>query len=193
MCHVGRDRRDFNLTQLEPVPFLIDSMSKKRKTGIGTHHSTKMLNDEWLTPPEIIRDLGPFDCDPCSPVIRPWDTAKIHYTLEDNGLMKDWEGMVWMNPPYGKEITYWFNKLAMHNNGIALIFARTETKVWQFLIWPYASCFLFIYDRLYFYDVEGKRSISNSGGPSVLIAYGEEAKQRLLTCSIKGKLLINDI
>lgn len=24
-------------------------------------------NDEWLTPPEIVEALGPFDLDPCSP------------------------------------------------------------------------------------------------------------------------------
>ena len=36
-------------------------------------------HDEWLTPPEIIRALGPFDLDPCAPVNRPWDTANDHY------------------------------------------------------------------------------------------------------------------
>ena len=36
--------------------------------------------DEWLTPPEITTDLGPFDLDPCSPIKRPWPTAENHYT-----------------------------------------------------------------------------------------------------------------
>ena len=33
-------------------------------------------NDEWLTPPYIIKELGEFDLDPCSPHPdkRPWDT-----------------------------------------------------------------------------------------------------------------------
>jgi hypothetical protein len=34
---------------------------------------------EWLTPPEIITSLGMFDLDPCTPSVRPWDTAKKHY------------------------------------------------------------------------------------------------------------------
>lgn len=44
-------------------------------------------NDEWLTPPFIIKALGPFDLDPCSPVNRPWDTAMRHYTKEQGGAV----------------------------------------------------------------------------------------------------------
>ena len=33
-------------------------------------------NGEWLTPPYVLDALGEFDLDPCSPVVRPWDTAK---------------------------------------------------------------------------------------------------------------------
>jgi hypothetical protein len=32
-----------------------------RRNGIGGHQSAKMINDEWITPPEIIKALGPFD------------------------------------------------------------------------------------------------------------------------------------
>jgi hypothetical protein len=42
---------------------------------------TETGKDEWLTPPEIIKSLGEFDLDPCSPINRPWDTAKNHYTI----------------------------------------------------------------------------------------------------------------
>lgn len=55
--------------------------------------------DEWLTPPEIITALGPFDLDPCSPVNRPWATANNHYTILDDGYNKKWFGRVWCNPP----------------------------------------------------------------------------------------------
>lgn len=59
-------------------------------------------NDEWLTPPELVRSLGQFDLDPCAPVDRPWDTAGHHYTKLDAGLESFWYGRVWLNPPYGK-------------------------------------------------------------------------------------------
>jgi hypothetical protein len=48
--------------------------------------------DEWLTPKSIIDALGEFDLDPCSPVVRPWNTAKKHLTIEDDGLLTDWGG-----------------------------------------------------------------------------------------------------
>lgn len=63
--------------------------------SMGGHQSAAMLKDEWLTPPEIIKALGPFDLDPCAPVNRPWETAAKHYTVLDNGLTKPWHGRVW--------------------------------------------------------------------------------------------------
>lgn len=47
-------------------------------------------NDEWLTPPEILRVLGPFDLDPAAPVVRPWDMAVRHYTKLDDGMAQPW-------------------------------------------------------------------------------------------------------
>lgn len=88
-------------------------------------------HDEWLTPPEIIKAFPEFDLDPCAPINRPWPTARAHYTKDDDGLQKDWQGCVWMNPPYGSECQKWLAKLAEHGNGIALVFARTETKMFQ--------------------------------------------------------------
>ena len=61
-------------------------------SGMSSHQSTKMLSDEWLTPPDIIRQLGPFDLDPCASIVRPWDTANKHFTINDNGLLQNWGG-----------------------------------------------------------------------------------------------------
>lgn len=97
--------------------------------SMSSHQSAKMKNDEWLTPPEIIGALGEFDLDPCAPVIRPWDTAYIHYTIQDDGLSKKWQGRVWCNPPFGREAVKWMRRMAEHGNGIALIPARTETAM----------------------------------------------------------------
>jgi len=159
------------------------------KSGIGSHHSSKIKNDEWLTPPEILKGLGQFDLDPCAPVIRPWDTAKNHYTIEDNGLLLPWNGRVFCNPPYGSETGYWLDKLYDHGNGIALIFARTETSVFFNFIWNSADSLLFIKGRLYFYHVDGSKAKYNSGGPSVLIAYGNNNSKILKESNIKGKFI----
>jgi len=73
--------------------------------------------EDWLTPPELIKSLGEFDLDPCSPSKRPWNTAKKHYTIQDNGLLQQWEGRVWCNPPYGKKAEHFINKLKGHKEG----------------------------------------------------------------------------
>ena len=99
--------------------------------GMSKHTSPVSVKDEWLTPPWLLEKLGPFDLDPCAPVARPWDTAKRHYTIEDNGLLLPWEGRVWLNPPYDKTIGDFITRLRLHGNGLALIYARTDTELWQ--------------------------------------------------------------
>jgi len=148
--------------------------------------------DEWLTPPYIIKELGKFDLDPCAPVARYFETAKKYYTKLDNGLSKEWAGRVWLNPPYGKEAEKWISKLSEHNNGIALLFARTETKMFFDYVWGKADAIFFIRGRLRFYHANG--TCSNSAtAPSCLIAYGKNNVEALININkknIDGKLLI---
>lgn len=142
--------------------------------------------DEWLTPPEIIHALGVFDLDPCAPKNRPWDIAKHHY--DEFGLESIWHGRVWCNPPYGNETGLWLRRLAEHGNGIALIFARTETDTFFRYVWNAADALLFIKGRVSFYKVDGTLA-SNSGAPSVLIAYGQNNVEALRACKLKGKFI----
>ncbi len=156
--------------------------------AINGHHSTTANTDIWLTPPVILNDLGPFDLDPCASEDRPWDTAKAHYT--ENGLLLPWHGFVWCNPPYTRELIGAFmQRCASHNNGLALTFARTETEWFFAYVWPVATAVLFIQGRLHFHKPDGTRAKANCGGPSVLIAYGEDAKSRLKASKIKGKFI----
>jgi hypothetical protein len=155
--------------------------------GVGGHQRAYQgKTDEWLTPPEITAELGPFDLDPCSPVVRPWATATTHLTIEDDGLVQPWAGRVWLNPPYGPQTGVWLKKLAEHGDGIALVFARTETEMFHAYAWQRADAMLFLKGRLHFHDVTGKRAKFNSGAPSVLLAYGEYNASRLRNCSIPG-------
>lgn len=154
---------------------------------MGSHQSHKMLKDEWLTPPDITDRLGPFDLDPCSPINRPWPTAAKHYTLLDDGLIQPWAGRVWCNPPYGRMAADWLARLAEHGNGMALIFARTETEMFFDHVWARASALLFLRGRLHFHHVDGTRAASNAGAPSVLVAYGNNNAFSLLNCGIPGR------
>ena len=160
-------------------------------SGIGSHQSARMGKDEWLTPPEIIEALGSFDLDPCAPRIRPWDTAARHFTILDDGLAQPWSGRVWLNPPYGRETGRWLARLADHGNGIALIFARTETDMFFREGWKKARAMLFLRGRLHFHHVNGSRAPANSGAPSVLIAYGDANAIALEHAGLAGAFLEN--
>jgi len=149
-------------------------------------NSKLTYKDEWLTPPELVRSLGPFDLDPCSPVNRPWDTAAQHYTKDDDGLMLPWSGRVWCNPPYGNELANWLNKCALHKNCIALVFARVETNAFFNYVWPHACGVLFIKGRVRFYDIDGNKG-GTPGAPSMLIAFDQQNARCLKDCGIAGK------
>ena len=161
---------------------------------MGSHSKpNKGATNEWLTPPEILRALGPFDLDPCAPVVRPWDTAARHYTIEDDGLAQPWAGFCWVNPPYGDEAYRWLGKLADHGDGLALVFARTETKGFVAQAWERAAGLLFLTGRLTFLRPDGTHPRDegggNSGAPSVLIAYGQRALERLESSGLAGALV----
>lgn len=159
------------------------------RKGMGSHQSANMKKDEWLTPPRLIKALGDFDLDPCAPILRPWPTAKKHFTVEDDGLVLPWTGRVFLNPPYGLEAANWLGRIALHGNGIALLFARTETKMFFDHIWNKANAVLFIQGRLYFHHVDGTVAAANAGAPSVLVAYSEADAECLRTCGIAGKFI----
>jgi hypothetical protein len=148
--------------------------------SLSSHQSARMKNDEWLTPPEILRALGAFDLDPCAPITRPWDTANMHYTREDDGLSKEWRGRVWLNPPFGREAVKWLRKLVQHGDGIALVPARTETAMFYECVWNVADAVCFIKGRPHFHSVDGARASANSGAPICLIAYGVSNARVLL-------------
>jgi hypothetical protein len=145
--------------------------------------------DEWLTPKFITDALAPFDLDPCASIVRPWEIARRRFTREDNGLMHQWGGdFVFCNPPYGNETAKWFGRMMGHNHGIALTFARTETRMFFESVWPCARAVFFFKGRLSFCDTSGKPG-GTAGAPSVLIAYGKTAFNRLLDASVRGKLV----
>lgn len=159
-----------------------------KQVGFGFETAVKCAassRHEWLTPPHIIKALGEFDLDPCSPVDRPWDTAAKHYTFYDDGLLQPWAGRVWCNPPYGKELGAWLAKMARHGNGVALTFARTETNVFQRHVFPTASAMLFLAGRLAFHRPDGSKG-ECATGPSVLIAYSARDAECLSKCGLGG-------
>lgn len=150
------------------------------------HPRNQNTTDVWLTPPELIHALGEFDLDPCAACDRPWNTAQHHYCIHDDGLTQPWSGLVWMNPPYGRQTGVWLDRLAKHpDGGIALVFARTDTAWAHDSVFGVATSALFMRGRIRFHRANGERA-NQPAAPSWLIAYGDEAHQRLRHSHIEG-------
>ena len=69
---------------------------------------------------------------------------------------------------------------------MALLFARTETRIWQVAVFPRAAGILFVQGRPHFHHQDGRRAAGNSGAPVALIAYGEAMASRLASSGIPG-------
>jgi len=154
----------------------------------------KVSPDEWYTPRELLMKLGHFDCDPCAAPadVRPYQTAPVCWTKDDDGLHKWWHGVVWLNPPYSKPLLRQFvEKLARHGNGMALLVNRTDNLLFQEVVFPYAKSMLFMRHRVKFLTADGKPNSPMFG--SVLVAFGDECDKRLRNCGIEGKYVVLNV
>jgi hypothetical protein len=116
-------------------------------------------SNQWNTPKHIVGAvvdvLEVIDLDPCSNDGEPNVPAITHYRKDDDGLVYEWAGRVYMNPPYGREIAWWVQKLVEEfelgevTEAIALVPSRTDTE-WFRTFREYPRCF--IWGRLKFSD-----------------------------------------
>lgn len=106
---------------------------------------------EWYTPSWVFEELDTvFDLDPASPHDMESAVPAIRkLTIFDDGLKSEWSGKVWLNPPYGKETPLWVNRMIAHNDGILLVFSRTDAK-WCQAAMQSCSAMLFVSGRINF-------------------------------------------
>lgn len=134
------------------------------------HYSSK--SNEWATPQNLFDELNEefnFTLDPCATD----ENAKCskYFTIEDDGLSKDWSNdVVFMNPPYGREIKKWIKKAYEESlNGatvVCLIPARTDTTYWHDFIFDKAYDIRFLRGRLKFGN-----SKNSAPFPSAIVVY----------------------
>ena len=149
-------------------------------------------SDEWYTPPEIIRSLGLFDLDPATCIVAHNlnQSAKRIYTVNEDGLVQSWKGRIWLNPPYSNPLIQRFlAKMALHNNGIALVFAKIEAKWFHDTVLYHAQAAKFLYDRIRFLRPDGSPGTQPRNG-SMLLAYGRENVEILYNNTLKGKFVL---
>lgn len=148
-------------------------------------------DNDWLTPPHVIRQFGEFDLDPAMPLIQPWQTARKHFTVRENGLLQPWFGRIWHNPPYD-DMDSWIAKLVRHltagGTGMGLYNARTETKWFFEGVWDTAYAVFFPKTRFKFVRPDGQTGQTGRMG-SVVTAYSEEDARVLSRFNQEGKFL----
>ena len=96
-------------------------------------------SSEWETPQDLFDDLNfefNFTLDPCA--TKKNAKCKNFFTNKENGLLKSWVGeVVFMNPPYGRDIKDWVKKAWMEAQFfgnctvVCLLPSRTDTKWWH--------------------------------------------------------------
>ena len=101
---------------------------------MSVHFSSK--TDLWYTPQDFFKkydDVYKFETDVCATD----DNTKCvkYYTEEMDGLLQEWRGVCWMNPPYGRTIGKWMKKAYESSlegaTVVCLVPARTDTNWWH--------------------------------------------------------------
>lgn len=149
-------------------------------------------SDDWYRPPFIFSALGlEFDLDPCSPGPDHWVPAANIYTKEDDGLIQPWEGLVFVNPPFGGRRSHvpWVLKFLEHANGICLV--RAYTSADWFHEWAIkAETMVFPRGKTKFIRPDGTIGAAPGHG-IVLLGMGEIANTALMNCGL-GMCIMND-
>jgi phage N-6-adenine-methyltransferase len=129
-------------------------------------------NNDWYTPKlyiDLAREvMGGIDLDPATSAFAQETVgAKTFYTVDDDGLSKEWAGRVWINPPFSNVLPF-ADKLISHlevgdvTQAIVLTNNNTDT-VWWHKMAELANGVCFTKGRISFYDTFGNTSAPTNG------------------------------
>lgn len=152
------------------------------------HVSNNSGDNEWYTPPEYTEAartvMGSIDLDPASTEEANESVrAESILTEEDNGLEANWQGRVWMNPPYARPLIDAFcGKLAEDysagrvQEACVLVNNATETG-WFHALAEVAAAICFPRHRVRFWHPE-KKAAPLQGQAIVYLGPNVEAFRR---------------
>lgn len=134
--------------------------------------------DLWATPQDFFDRLNEefgFELDVCA--IAENAKCNRYYSPEIDGLKQEWEGVCWMNPPYGRSIGEWVKKAYQSSLAgaivVCLIPARTDTRWWH--DYCMKGEIRFVKGRLKFGN-----SKNSAPFPSAIVIFGDKAKTNSL-------------
>jgi phage N-6-adenine-methyltransferase len=166
---------DFNREQIIEANRQGASIEVPPKMAHVSHNSG---NNEWYTPKEYVDAarsvMGGIDCDPASSEIANRTVqARTYYTAEEDGLAYEWNGRVWMNPPYAQPLVAQFCEALVAQYGktvteaCVLVNNATDTG-WFHTLLDIANAVCFLRGRVRFIDMEGKPSGAPLQGQAIV-------------------------
>lgn len=141
-------------------------------------------SDEWYTPEWIFKRLNTiFDMDVAASPFGS-DFVPALKRLTEGSLEVEWEGFIWMNPPYGGRngLIPWMDKFVKHGNGICLIPDRTSAPTFQMFMGE-MDLICFSNGKIKFINPEGEEGKSPSNG-SVFGAIGQKGAEALMNAKL---------
>ena len=138
------------------------------------HRAQGTGENEWYTPPEYIsaakKVMGGIDLDPAtSPQANQVIGASQIMTVDDDGLAQDWNGKVWLNPPYSQPAIHQFceKTVAEWDTGridqaIVLTHNYTDTR-WFHILTKSCAAICFTRGRIGFVSTSGEKAAPTQG------------------------------
>lgn len=187
-------------TQLASVRSAGASIASAIRDANQPHVAHNSGENEWYTPPEFIEKaraaMGGIDCDPASSAIANRTVkAEVYYTAKDDGLAQEWNGRVWMNPPYAQPLCAQFCAAVTEKfsageieQACVLVNNATETA-WFNSMLSVAAAVCFPKGRIRFVDMAGNPSGAPLQGQAVLY-FGRNIKPFAANFSPIGAVLV---
>lgn len=157
---------------------LLETPDNHRAEGTG--------ENEWYTPESYVeaarKVMGGIDLDPASSIsAQRTIKAANYFTATDNGLLQEWQGRVWLNPPYAQPLIGQFIaklveelKKGAVTSAVVLTHNYTDTA-WFHQAEELAAAICFTRGRIGFVSPEGEVASPTQG--QAFFYYGDNAEE----------------
>lgn len=166
------DLPEEDIESIESLPK--HEMKAAAREAIHNHRAQGTGENEWYTPAQYVESarivMGGIDIDPASSdLAQEVVKADKYFTVSNDGLIREWIGRVWLNPPYAQPAIHGFIKKTVDEflsgrmtEGVVLTHNYTDTQ-WFHLAAKSASAICFTRGRIGFVNPNGKKAAPTQG------------------------------